>query len=86
MNKRLLVLILVVSMLHFSLSVILFIFFGLGLEDRSIGSDLFWYLQEPIVTLIKNGFFPDLNFFAFPMNSLIWGCIISGVFFLLKHK
>ncbi len=65
---------------HFLSSVALFIFFGIGLEGRSFGSDLFWYIQEPVAGLNKYGLFPDLYLLNFPVNSLIWGFAARGIY------
>lgn len=79
MNRRLILLILSIAVAHFSLSVLLFLLFGIGLENRSIGSDLFWFFQQPVIGLVFLGVIPDFKLLIFPLNSFVWGCVISGL-------
>ena len=71
MKRRLILLIISIGALHFSLSIILFLMFGIGLENRSVGSDIFWILQQPVLSLTLLGFIPDFKLMVFPLNSLV---------------
>ncbi len=85
MKRRLILLIISIGALHFSLSIILFLMFGIGLENRSIGSEVFWYFQQPVLGLTLLGFIPDFKLMAFPLNSLLWGIIITVIINLYKN-
>ena len=86
MQRRFILLILSVAVIHFSLSVALFLMFGIGLEDRSFGSDVFWYFQQPILGLTLLGLMPDFKLMTFPLNSILWGCIISFLILVFRRK
>ena len=65
----------VLSAIHFVLVAILFLCFGIGLEDKQhVGHLIFWTLMMPAALT------PIPGFWFIPLNSVIWG--FSGAILL----
>ena len=72
------------SVAHIGISIALFLAFGLGLEDRSRGSDFFWVLQQPMLSLLDQNWPAGLQMFMLVINSAVWGFLFSLITVLCR--